>query len=363
MQRRVVSVRWVYFFACTTLLLLIYCACGFMPHQRSVQQEEEDAGGGGHVCECSGSSSSSNPKQRMWSDMRKWLMAARSDGKKNPPFSHVLDAFLDEGLQRHDNLTNFDFMDLVMSSSPAVIKGGCTYEPWTEDFLKRVIGHHHVMVHASKSRDFYTSGTRNMTVTKMLQHMDTKKKPTLYLSEQDIFDIRPLPDHVCQPSFSTHMMMDKAQVWVGPGGQVSQLHHDQWENVLCQLEGSRKITLFDPLQTDFLYPGTGEDKHFARVDPRRPDFVKFPDFKKAKSITFELKAGELLFLPAFWWHLVEGGPGFNVAVNFWFITHQLADMFYDVMLPGDSVPDNSDQPNEGHAGIGSDYELEPCPTV
>src|SRR5262249_33725118 len=42
----------------------------------------------------------------------------------------------------------------------------------------------------------------------------------------------------------------------------------------------------------------------------------FPQFANSRPVCIELHPGEMLFLPAFWWHDVVS-IGENVAVNFW----------------------------------------------
>ena len=57
------------------------------------------------------------------------------------------------------------------------------------------------------------------------------------------------------------------------------------------------------------------------VDIKKPDFNRFPLFKKARPMKCRLTPGDALFMPAFWWHEVQSRPGpatkRNLAVNFW----------------------------------------------
>ena len=70
-------------------------------------------------------------------------------------------------------------------------------------------------------------------------------------------------------------------------------------------------------------------KSFSTVD--RSNLDRFPKFKQAKKLTCELKAGEMLYLPAGWFHEVfsseknvfqtkEGYEG-HMALNYWFQPH------------------------------------------
>ena len=113
--------------------------------------------------------------------------------------------------------------------------------------------------------------------------------------------------------------------------QVSPLHHDHWDNILCQIEGKRSFTVFSPFQTAFLYP-QGEDMYFSQLDPAAPDLQRFPDFTHATPVHVELEAGDMLFLPAFWWHQVHHAAMRNIAVNFWFYPNEISSAFLKALL-------------------------------
>lgn len=64
------------------------------------------------------------------------------------------------------------------------------------------------------------------------------------------------------------------------------------------------------------------------VDIARPDLKRFPKFSEAKRTKCVLKPGDVLFMPAFWWHEVQSYPdpneNRNLAVNFWYARHNLS---------------------------------------
>ncbi len=57
------------------------------------------------------------------------------------------------------------------------------------------------------------------------------------------------------------------------------------------------------------------------VDILKPDLEKFPNFSKARRLKCTIRPGDILFMPAFWWHEVQSVPDSkehrNLAVNFW----------------------------------------------
>jgi hypothetical protein len=121
-------------------------------------------------------------------------------------------------------------------------------------------------------------------------------------------------------------------LWVGPAGHTSCLHYDPMDGTLTQMHGSKKVLLFPPSQIYNLYPfpvinhlwhGLKLRSVYSQVYPERPDFSAFPKFKQALQHRYEvtLYPGEVLFLPAGWWHEVTAlGEGMVSSVNrFWHV--------------------------------------------
>lgn len=110
-----------------------------------------------------------------------------------------------------------------------------------------------------------------------------------------------------------------------------------------QISGEKHLTLFEPHHNENLYEGHIPEallsvdlttKKFRRktllestsmvmspVDISSPDLEKFPLFSGARRTHCVLRPGDVLFMPAFWWHEVQSYPDpverRNLAVNFW----------------------------------------------
>ncbi|PSO50237.1 MAG: hypothetical protein BRC33_03695 [Cyanobacteria bacterium SW_9_44_58] len=86
------------------------------------------------------------------------------------------------------------------------------------------------------------------------------------------------------------------------------------DGTLCQTYGSKQVVLFPPQATDSLYPFPiwVHLKHGLKlracysqvVDIKTINLDKFPKFKQAQKQqkTVTIKAGEVLYIPAGWWH-------------------------------------------------------------
>lgn len=95
------------------------------------------------------------------------------------------------------------------------------------------------------------------------------------------------------------------------------------DNFLVQVNGRKKITLFSPRDALNLYL-VGDKSRVQDID--NPDLSLYPLFANAVRYDCELLPGDVLFIPALWFHNVVS-LDFSVAVNvFW---KHLPDEFYD----------------------------------
>ncbi|XP_066151178.1 bifunctional peptidase and arginyl-hydroxylase JMJD5-like isoform X2 [Euwallacea fornicatus] len=155
------------------------------------------------------------------------------------------------------------------------------------------------------------------------QHYLSKSGKIGYLAQHNLFDqitelredIR-VPDYCCCSLNYLESSEPDINAWLGPKGTVSPLHQDPKNNILAQVYGTKRLLLFSPEDTPYLYPhGEKMLSNTAQVDPLKPD-DKFPDFNKAKMYKCLLQPGEMLFIPQKWWHHVTALDK-SFSVSFW----------------------------------------------
>lgn len=106
-------------------------------------------------------------------------------------------------------------------------------------------------------------------------------------------------------------------IWIGHSHSKTGLHYDtDYRNLLCQIEGQKKIYLFSPDQTKYMYPSNKFDNGSvcSQVNFWNVDNNKFPEFNKSSYVEILLSPGQIISIPPYWWHAVEN-IGKNVALS------------------------------------------------
>lgn len=117
----------------------------------------------------------------------------------------------------------------------------------------------------------------------------------------------------------------EALLWMGNGARIAP-HFDASDNIACCVRGPRTFLIFPPEQISNLYVGpidyTMAGQPASLVDPRNPDFDRFPKYKRAESAASiaELLPGDAVFIPSLWWHYVESSAPLSMLVNYWWLS-------------------------------------------
>lgn len=115
---------------------------------------------------------------------------------------------------------------------------------------------------------------------------------------------------------------DAINLWIGNSKSVTALHKDNYENIYCQIVGSKYFTLLPPLEVACVgersfCPATyvrdkgerglrieedegGQEVPFPTWDPDRPKIRPTKFSHLSKPLRVKLNAGDMLYLPALW---------------------------------------------------------------
>jgi hypothetical protein len=111
--------------------------------------------------------------------------------------------------------------------------------------------------------------------------------------------------------------MGPPRFWLGPPGTVTPLHCDYDDNIFAQIWGAKRIFLSPPHHDEFLYTREANALLFGSpFNPEAPDFDRFPLARQAAMIECIVQAGDLLYVPAGWYHQVRALT-FSLSANRW----------------------------------------------
>ena len=90
----------------------------------------------------------------------------------------------------------------------------------------------------------------------------------------------------------------------GSAGITAVSHFDNMRNWIAMLQGQRRYILSHPRNCDSLqlYPIDHPLERHSQVDWNDPNIEQFPEFQHARANEVVLQAGDLLYLPTYWFH-------------------------------------------------------------
>ncbi|XP_062507800.1 bifunctional peptidase and (3S)-lysyl hydroxylase Jmjd7-like [Corticium candelabrum] len=278
------------------------------------------------------------------------------------------------------------FSNYLVQSRPVVIAGGIKHwdamTRWTRDYLYSKFGQNMVHVKLAPNGEFegcerasdwddYDHFTIPEIVKRQLQFPDlvvvrpatldvsfsffldmitdrksVSKNVSAYLEYSSIPQYMPdLEEDIEELPFVKGLLTRRQlNLWLSDGNTLGKLHFDPFDNLLCQISGTKHVTLYEPHNNTRLYEshipeallGFDQQGHQFRrkklldstsmvmspVDITRPDTKRFPLFSSVSPMHCTIHPGDVLYMPAFWWHEVQSTPDQkekrNMAVNYWY---------------------------------------------
>jgi len=120
-------------------------------------------------------------------------------------------------------------------------------------------------------------------------------------------------------------------VWLGRGTR-SGLHCDPRDNLITMIRGHKLVVMASSAEARRLYPFR-DTIIKSQVNVERPDFARFPRAAEVEMQIGRLMPGDVLYIPAGWWHYVSSpidDP--HISVNCWFGREQSLSFFASRLL-------------------------------
>lgn len=234
-----------------------------------------------------------------------------------------------------------EFDQIRVHCFPTIIRGtdlGTQTQLWTPLYLASKLEDTKVVVHESESRalDFVRKNFvyKTMPFCTLMEHVQEANNSgkCFYLRA---LGSRPKKDRACFKKDFPSLYADwcgfeglpfpqeryfSSVFRVGSDGMELWTHYDVLDNVLCQIKGCKRVILFPPSQAHNLYvSGSSSRVVGLGLHPTADRFPAYPRFNEALAHSYEviLKEGDILYIPALWFHNVYC-IGTSISVNvFW----------------------------------------------
>ncbi|BGP39058.1 hypothetical protein JCM10449v2_002996 [Rhodotorula kratochvilovae] len=272
-----------------------------------------------------------------------------------------------------------EFARFVAANRPVVVRAAGqavqipALERWTDEYLVERLADRELDISATPEGNadaivdgvFVEPANIKMTISTLFAHLREEQDdpsstaPVFYLQSQNgnlADEYEALQDDVGRegPAFAREVFgqpPDVANIWVGGRRSKTSLHKDPYQNIYMVVRGTKTFTLFPPSEfycmhealfphATYSFSPSTSTFSIARttpplalpwipIDPLAPSLAAHPRFALARPLQVTLERGDMLYLPALWFHFVEqdvgwgpggaegGGTKAAVAVNWW----------------------------------------------
>ncbi|KAL4931540.1 tRNA methyltransferase PPM2 [Aspergillus undulatus] len=227
-----------------------------------------------------------------------------------------------------------EFQKILADARPVIIEdsdiGPCT-DLWTKEYLVNAVGKDRKAIHEATSENM-SFCTKNFVYT-------TKEFGTFmdevyaggrqYLRSISVDQPSKMPANLAAdfPSLKDDFQLPETLGFVDENAHSSPLrisgpvtlwlHYDVMANVLCQIQGEKRLILYPPGDVQHLDVPAGASSSNINVFMNRSDgsIASIPGTSPHEAL---LKRGDILFLPPLWLHTAAPTGDVSVAVNVFF---------------------------------------------
>ncbi|PSN35001.1 tRNA wybutosine-synthesizing protein 5 [Blattella germanica] len=252
----------------------------------------------------------------------------------------------------YENVTREEFNNEIHPKRlPALLRGlnigECTYK-WTSNYICNKVENVDVKVHvcSSPQMDFISKNFMYKTLPfhELLRRASApfSEKKDYFISPGEYYYLRSLgfdrrgkdaadikkqfptlAQDIIFPDFFDDEDFHSSVFRIGSPGVQLWTHYDVMDNLLIQVHGKKRMALFSPSEALNMYL-EGDKSRVIDID--NPNIHDYPKFVEAQRYECIMEPGDILFIPALWFHNALA-LDFGIAVNvFWKnLKHELYD--------------------------------------
>ena len=231
-----------------------------------------------------------------------------------------------EQLGKVDDISAKEFLNIYKKAHTPVVMQNITKDwpakqKWSLEYFESLGGDNDVKIYDSKPSTNYKLQHAAEATMKLRDYFKI-----LLAGENDLriffFDmLRQIPslqNDFSYPDIGLHWFKKLPVMFIAGNRAKVQMHYDiDYADIfLCHFGGKKKVMLFSPDQTKYMYHVPFSFSAYHDVDFENPDYEKYPALKHLKGQEVILEHGDVLYIPPGWWHyIIYEEIGYSMAIR------------------------------------------------
>jgi hypothetical protein len=218
-------------------------------------------------------------------------------------------------IPRVKNISKETFIKNYYKPQRPVLMEGLTkdwpaHKKWNLEYIQSLAGDQIVSLYNNKPTKGNQKSAEPVAEMPLYDYVEIlKTKPTdLRIFFYDVLKNMPiLANDFSYPDMGLKFFKRLPVMFFGSKGSKVLAHYDMdlADLVHFHFHGTKKVVLFSPEQTKYLYKIPYAVHNLESIDMSNPDFIKFPALQYVKGYQIEMKHGDALYMPSGYWHYIE----------------------------------------------------------
>ncbi|HID82426.1 MAG TPA: cupin-like domain-containing protein [Chromatiales bacterium] len=228
--------------------------------------------------------------------------------------------------ERIKTVTSENFISRYKESQKPVIieqltKDWPAREKWNVEYIKKVAGENIVPLYDSKpstDRKHQHAPAARMKIKSYLDLLHQGENDLRMFFYNILAEAPQLTEDFSYPDIGLKLFKKLPVLFFGGKGAKVQMHYDidLADILLCHFGGKKRVYLFPPEQTKYIYRVPFSFSSLFDIDYENPDYEKYPALRNLKGEIAELDHGDVLYIPSGYWHyIVYEDISFSMALR------------------------------------------------
>lgn len=226
---------------------------------------------------------------------------------------------------RRPGLSTSTFMDEHVAANRPVVRPDVSAawraRRWSTAYLSDVAGSRRVPVYDSqpaRARQHQHAAAQTLPLAEYLARLEAGEKDLRMFFYNLLAHAPELADDFEWPDTGLALFKRLPVLFIGGRGARVQMHFDidLADNLLCHFGGTKRVLLFAPDQSPWMYRVPYSFSSLFDVDFEHPDTDRYPGLARLDGQAATLQHGDVLYIPSGWWHYVlYDDIGFSISLR------------------------------------------------